>query len=266
MPLADVERDRSDVRFRFAHVGYEYNIEELGIAMQLGVPLQGDKALAARRAYREFMWNVALFGSTVKGMEGLANQSGAVSGLAPADGTGAVTTWFDASGNATKTPAQIVRDFNGMLVGIYTGSLTVEMADTVLLPYKTLAYLAATPFSAAEATPRCCSGFWPTTSARSPLAAAERAGRAGARNRRGRWHRPRGCLPQWRRRGRAAPASAAPLRSAAHQGHLRLRGPGLVPHRRRRTAPHLCLPLSGRHLSNIGGAARWVSPQPESWR
>lgn len=148
MPLADVERDRSDVRFRFAHVGYEYNIEELGIAQQLGVPLQGDKALAARRAYNEFMWNVALFGSTTKGMNGLANQPGAVSGLAPADGTGAVTTWFDAGGNATKTPAQIVRDFNGMLTGIYTGSLTVEMADTVLLPYRTLSYLAATPFSA----------------------------------------------------------------------------------------------------------------------
>jgi hypothetical protein len=147
MPLADVERNRSDVRFRFAHVGYEYNIEELGVAMQMGIPLQGDKALAARRAYREFMWNVALFGSTVKGMEGLANLSAAVSGLAPADGTAGVTTWFDASGTATKTPAQIVRDFNGMLVGIYTGSLTVEMADTVLLPYKTLAFLAATPFS-----------------------------------------------------------------------------------------------------------------------
>jgi hypothetical protein len=71
MPFADVERDRSDVKFRFAHVGYEYNIEEIGIAQQLGIPLQGDKAMAARRAYREFMWNVALFGSTVKGMEGL---------------------------------------------------------------------------------------------------------------------------------------------------------------------------------------------------
>jgi hypothetical protein len=148
MPLADVERERSDVRFRFAHVGYEYNIEELGVAMQLGVPLQGDKALAARRAYQEFMWNVALFGASVKGMEGLANQAGAVSGLAPADGTGGVTTWFDAGGNATKTPTQIVRDFNGMLTGIFTGSMTTEMADTVLLPYQTIAFLAATPFSA----------------------------------------------------------------------------------------------------------------------
>lgn len=148
MPFADVERDQTDVRFRFAAVGYEYNIEELGIAQALGVPLQGDKAMAARRAYQEFMWNVTLFGSTVKGMEGLANLSAATSGLAPADGTGSVTTWFDAGGTATKTPQQIVRDFNGMLTGIYTGSLTTEQADTVLLPYRTLSYLAATPFSA----------------------------------------------------------------------------------------------------------------------
>jgi hypothetical protein len=152
MPLADVERDRSDVRFRFAHVGYEYNIEELGIAQQMGTPLQSDKAMAARRAYNEFMWNVTLFGDTAKGMSGLTNAANVVSGLAPADGTGAVTTWFDGSGNATKTPAQIVRDFNGMLTGIYTGSLTVEMADTVLLPYSTLSYLAATPMSATNDT------------------------------------------------------------------------------------------------------------------
>lgn len=147
MPLADVLRERSDVRFRFAHVGYEYNLEEIGVAQQMGVPLTSEKGMAARRAYQEFMWNVTLFGSSIKGMEGMVNQTAVTAGLAPADGTAGVTTWFDAGGNRTKTPAQIVRDFNGMLTGIYTGSLTVEMADTVLLPFKTLAALAATPMS-----------------------------------------------------------------------------------------------------------------------
>lgn len=152
MPFADVERDRSDVKFRFANVGYEYNIEELGIAQQLGIPLSSEKAQAARRAYQEFMWNITLLGDTPKGITGLVNNAGVSSGLAPADGTGAVTTWFDGAGNATKTPTQIVRDFNGMLTGIYTGSLTVEMADTVLLPYTTLALLAATPMSSTNDT------------------------------------------------------------------------------------------------------------------
>lgn len=152
MPLADVERDRSDTRFRFAHVGYEYNIEELGIAQQMGQSLTAEKALAARRAYQEFMWNVTLFGDTAKAMTGLVNSAAIASGLPPADGTGAVTTWFDANGVATKTPAQIVRDFNAILTGIYTGSLTVEMADTVLLPFSTLSLLAATPMSATNDT------------------------------------------------------------------------------------------------------------------
>jgi hypothetical protein len=152
MPFADIERDRTDTRFRFAHVGYEYNIEELGIAQQQGVGLTAEKALAARRAYQEFMWNVTLFGDTAKAMTGLVNATGITSGLAPADGTGAVTTWFDANGVATKTPAQIVRDFNAMLTGIYTGSLTVEMADTVLLPFSTLSNLASTPMSATNDT------------------------------------------------------------------------------------------------------------------
>jgi len=152
MPLADVDRDQTSVKFRFAHVGYEYNIEELGIAQQLGVPLQNDKALAARRAYQEFMWNVTLFGDSSKGMPGLVNSSAIVSGLPPADGTGSSTNWFDANGALVKTPAQIVRDFNGLLTGIYTGSLTVEMADTVLLPFSTLSAMAATPISATSDT------------------------------------------------------------------------------------------------------------------
>lgn len=152
MPFADIERDRTDTKFRFAHVGYEYNIEEIGIAQQQGIGLTGEKALAARRAYQEFMWNVTLFGDTAKAMSGLVNAAGITAGLAPADGTGAVTTWFDAGGVLTKTPAQIVRDFNGMLTGIYTGTLTVEMADTVLLPFSTLSALAATPMSATNDT------------------------------------------------------------------------------------------------------------------
>jgi hypothetical protein len=147
VPLADVTRDQVDTRFRFAHVGYEYNMEELGIAQQLGVPLQADKALAARRAYNEFMWNVTIFGSPVKNMKGLTNADNVVAGLAPADGTGGDTRWFDNNGVLRKTPMQIVRDFNAMLTGIFTGSMYTEMADTVLMPFTTMSFMASTPIS-----------------------------------------------------------------------------------------------------------------------
>jgi hypothetical protein len=41
-----------------------------------------------------------------------------------------------------------LRDFNNALIGVFTGTNTVEMADTVLLPFTTLSYMAATPMSA----------------------------------------------------------------------------------------------------------------------
>jgi len=144
---ADVTRDRSDVRVHMAAVGYGYDTEEIGQAQLMGMNLDAGKALAARRAYTEFMWNITLTGDTTKGLKGLANQTGVTAGLAPADGTGSVTTWFNGSGVLTKTPAQIVRDVNSVLTGIFTGSLTVEMADTLLLPYATVSYLGSTPMS-----------------------------------------------------------------------------------------------------------------------
>jgi hypothetical protein len=145
---ADVTRDKSEMRVHMAAVGYGYDSEEIGQAQLLNMDLPGGKALAARRAYTEFMWNITLTGDATKNLLGLSNQTGVTTGTAPADGTGSVTTWFDANGNATKTPAQIVRDLNNVLTGIFTGSLTVEMADTVLLPYSTISYLGATPMSA----------------------------------------------------------------------------------------------------------------------
>ena len=147
VPKADVTRDKSEVRVHMAAVGYGYDTEEVGQAQLMGMDLPAGKALAARRAYTEFMWNLTLSGDTDKGLKGLANQSGVTTGTAPADGTGSVTTWFDANGNLTKTAAQIVRDINGALTGIFTGSLTVEMADTILLPYSTISFLGATPMS-----------------------------------------------------------------------------------------------------------------------
>lgn len=148
VPRADATMDKSEVRVHMAAIGYGYDDEEIGQAQLLGMNLTPAKAEAARRAYMEFMWNIALTGDTTKGLQGLINQSGVTAALAPADGTGGVTTWFDGGGNLTKTPQQILRDFNNMLIGIFTASLTVEMADTVILPYSTEANLGATTMSA----------------------------------------------------------------------------------------------------------------------
>lgn len=146
---AEVTRDRSEVKYHMAAIGYGYDTEEMGQAALLGMDLGADKGLAARRAYMEFMWNLTLTGDTDKGLLGLATQTNVTAGPVAANGTGTPNTnWFDANGNLTKTPGQIVADINSGLTGVFTGSLTVEMADTVLLPYSTISSLASTPMSA----------------------------------------------------------------------------------------------------------------------
>ena len=144
---ADIAMDKFQQAVHMASIGYGYDLEEVGQAQLLNVGLTARKGLAAARAYNEFMWRISQTGDADKGLKGLVNQSGVSTATAPADGTGSVTTWFDAGGVRTKTPAQILRDFNNVIVGIFTGSNTVEMADTVLLPFAVLAWLGATPMS-----------------------------------------------------------------------------------------------------------------------
>lgn len=144
---ADIAMDKVQQAVHMASIGYGYDLEEVGQAKLLNVGLSARKGLAAARAYNEFMWRISQTGDADKGLKGLVNQSGVSTATAPADGTGSVTTWFDAGGVRTKTPAQILRDFNNVIVGIFTGSNTVEMADTVLLPFAVLAWLGATPMS-----------------------------------------------------------------------------------------------------------------------
>ncbi|WP_395675491.1 DUF2184 domain-containing protein [Inquilinus sp.] len=143
LPMADVERSRYEHPVEMAAIGYRYTSEELGQAMLVpGLNLSSDRAAAAVRAYEEFMDGVALRGvppsGTARGWTGLINDPNVTAGLVANDGTGASTAW------ANKTPDQILRDINALLTGVYTGSLTVEMADTLLLPVARFDVIATT--------------------------------------------------------------------------------------------------------------------------
>ncbi|TBZ81545.1 DUF2184 domain-containing protein [Rhizobium leguminosarum bv. viciae] len=149
IPLADVNQDFQLKTFHLAAIGYQYNIQEVNAAIQItGGTLQNRRAKAARLAYTKFMYDLTLFGSTEKGLGGVTNYPGVVAAAVPADGTGSVTWWVNASGVGTKTPAQIVRDINLGLQGISLATYNIELADTVLLPDEALNYIAATPYSA----------------------------------------------------------------------------------------------------------------------
>lgn len=129
VPHAEISRDKFEATVSMAAIGYDYDLEELGQAMMLGVDLRADKGAAARRAAEEFIDRVAFFGDARKNYTGLLNSPYVTAGSAAATGAGNSTRWGD------KTPDEILADFNTVLTGQFTGTLGAEMADTVIMPY-----------------------------------------------------------------------------------------------------------------------------------
>jgi hypothetical protein len=139
MPMADINRDKREQGIEMAAIGYRYNLEELGVAMMIpGMNLSTERAEAARRAYEEFIDRIVRVGSTAKNIQGLFNSPYVTRVLAAATGTGSSSLW------STKTADQMITDVQQGLTQVYQGSLTVEMADSVLLPIANMQLLANT--------------------------------------------------------------------------------------------------------------------------
>lgn len=133
--IADITRAKNEVGIEMADIGYRYNLEELGQAMMIpGTNLTTDRASAAVRAYEEFMDGTALHGRAEKNFSGLMNYPGITTVLAAAEG--GHTVWSQKSADA------IIQDVNDAITGVYTSTLTVEIADTVLLPVAALTLIA----------------------------------------------------------------------------------------------------------------------------
>ena len=128
IPFADINRNKYEQGIEMAGIGYTYTLEELGQAMMIpGLNLTAERAEAARFAYEMFMDALAYKGSTAKSTTGLFNNP-YVTIVTAAAGAAGSTHW------SAKTADEIITDVQNALTGVYEGSLTVEMADTVLLP------------------------------------------------------------------------------------------------------------------------------------
>lgn len=137
VPIANSTYTQHQHGVHMAAIGYRYTLQELGQAMMIpGRNLNADKAAAARRSYEEFMDQIVIVGDADKGMDSLIDSSLPTTVTAAATGTGSYTSW------AFKTGDQIAADVNNALSGVYTSSLTVEMADTLLLPVAEMLRLA----------------------------------------------------------------------------------------------------------------------------
>jgi len=145
--MADINKAKFEQGIEMAGVGYQYTLEELGYAMMIpGLNLSAERAEAAQFAYQSFMDKLAYTGDSAKGFTGLINNGSVTTGNAIADGTGSSALW------TTKTADQMIRDVNNALGTVYEGSLTVEMADTLLLPMDGLKTLSITRIPNTETT------------------------------------------------------------------------------------------------------------------
>ncbi|MQX94858.1 DUF2184 domain-containing protein [Sinorhizobium medicae] len=146
VPKVELTREKFETTVSMAAIGYGYTLEELGTAQLLGMNLTSEKASSARRIAEEKIEQVAFVGDAGKGFTGLVNASTPTATTAPADGASSATTF------ASKTPDQILRDINGQLTGIFTGTLGAEIADTLLLPYSVLLDLSTRRIDAVNQT------------------------------------------------------------------------------------------------------------------
>jgi len=138
IPVVGMSMAQHESAVYTAGIGYNYGYEEVNQARMLGVSLDGEKARIARRAYEEMVYGVALTGDATKGMEGLYDYTGVPAVSVAADGTASATTW------ASKTPDQISRDVNALLIGVSSATNQTELADTLILPVERMQYIAST--------------------------------------------------------------------------------------------------------------------------
>lgn len=145
VPYGSDERSKFETAVHTAARGYSYGWEEVNQAAMLGISLDAERAIGARRAYEEFIDSVALSGDAKKGWEGLFNSS-TVTASAVANGASASPLW------SSKTPAEKLLDVNTALTGVQTATNNVILADTLLLPYARFNAIASEQLTNSTAT------------------------------------------------------------------------------------------------------------------
>lgn len=142
LPLAGTEMTQYQTPVYTAAIGYSFGWEEVNQAMMLGRNLQADDAAAARRAYEEMVDRVAVLGDSRKGLQGLINNSSV---------NAASATNGDWGGTGT-TSDHVLEDVNNALLAVGSSTLYTSIADTLLLSFGKMNFLATTRLGDTERT------------------------------------------------------------------------------------------------------------------
>ena len=126
-PRVDIFGEENTRLIKDLGAAYGWSIKEIRRAARAGTNLNARKATAARRAIEQKHNEVAWFGDSVHGLNGLIDYPGISQYTIPV-GAGASTTW------ALKTPDEILADLNGIVTSIISTTNGVEQPNQILLP------------------------------------------------------------------------------------------------------------------------------------
>lgn len=146
MPFNELLRSKYSRDFYMLGSGWEWNLEEINQAYLYNINLSDDKGRGTRRTVEQFLYNVAISGSTEKNITGLINSAEVARVTVPADGVGASTLW------STKTAAQRYRDVNDQLSAVSTSTNEVEMASALRLTPTAFRQMASTSTGQGDGT------------------------------------------------------------------------------------------------------------------
>lgn len=141
VPLVSVNGNVAQTPVNMAAIGYEYSIEEVMQAQTLNMNLPDFKARAARLASEQFVDRLALLGDSEKNYPGLFSYPGVPIQIAPAGAAGS-SAWI---GTNHKTPDEVIYDMASVIIGGFTDTNTVGMANTLLIPWSRYLPISSTP-------------------------------------------------------------------------------------------------------------------------
>lgn len=146
LPRADVKGLPFTSPVKTLGASFGYNLQEIQAAKMANKPLEQRRADAARRAVLQKESVVAWRGETASGLPGLLTNANIGVYTVPADGTGSSKLW------SMKTSDLILRDMNGIVNKIFSDTLGVFEADTLIMPAAQYALISSTARSSTSDT------------------------------------------------------------------------------------------------------------------
>lgn len=154
LPRVDVAAERFTADVRVVGDAFGFSTQEIRNAQFANIPLEAQRASAARRAINEKMSDIAWNGDSVYNLGGvLDNPNIPDVQAAAAAGGGNSRVW-----GVDKTPLEVVNDIGDRITQINTDTKEVHQPDTLLLPIDKLQYIRRTPMS--ETFPQMTIARW----------------------------------------------------------------------------------------------------------